>query len=489
MVELNQKKYKKSRAEIEQYNIWSYKKALGEIKNCKERKSKRWDYASLTEQMEWHLKQTHVNSTKDVVLLAKYTPQYLLQEQMLTQCAYNMKELTPYRLSRLLTLGKHVNLYITNNNFNTNYKRISAYVESADCLALDIDYYNVPSLKELQAEEVYLKICNEVFSALGIAPSYAIDSGNGLYLFFLLDHLPIGEKDKNNRYLYSQVMNALVKITSEYGADPSCVDLSRVLRMPLTINQKTGNCCTVIDYDAVKTSKPKRYNIIDLFTILLPKAPIAPHPHKTIPIARRPLKLSNHAPNGLTLNSLGQARVKDLLHLLSLRNYEMNGKRNIFLFILALSLMEYLYDVPDSARAFIDEANEKFTVPLPAKEVHPIFLHAYNSMTKRQQGLKGYYHYNNSLIISELGISFDECKSMKTIIPTSIKYERNNTRRRLLRRDENGKTKRQQAKNEKLLIIQQLIAEGKTQTEIAEIIGVSNALVSKYKKILNETAL
>ena len=78
---------------------------------------------------------------------------------------------------------------------------------------------------------------------------------------------------------------------------------------------------------------------------------------------------------------------------------------------------------------------------------------------------------------------------MKTIISTRVKYDRNNKRRRDNRRNENGKTKRQQSKEDKLNKIQQLLNEGKKQCEIAKILGVSNGLVSKYKKELNEKAL
>lgn len=484
------KKNKKTREEIEQFQIWGYKKALYKIKTCKERKSNKYDYESITEQMAWHIKQTHTLTDKDVVIVGKYNPKFLLQDHMITQCAYKVSDLTPYRLKRLITLGKHVNLYITNNNYKTNYKRISAYVDSAECLALDIDYYNIASLRNMPAEDVYNKICKEVFNPLGITPSYGIDSGNGLYIFFLLEYLPLSEKDKNNRYLYSKIMNALITVTKSYGADPNCKDFARVLRLPLTVNQKTDRPCKIIDFDIIKHSEPKRYHIEDLFKTLLPNAPLTePKTKKAIP---KPKKISSHKTPStykFSLNSLGQSRVKDLLHLLHLRKGDMEGFRNIFLFILSLSVLEYLYDVPDQAEQFLLEVNEQFIEPLPEKEVKTVFSHAYESISKRIKGETGYYHYSNDLIILKLDITYNECKDMKTIISTRVKYDRNNKRRRDNRRNENGKTKRQQSKEDKLNKIQQLLNEGKKQCEIAKILGVSNGLVSKYKKELNEKAL
>jgi site-specific recombinase XerD len=81
------KKNKKTREEIEQFQIWGYKKALYKIKTCKERKSNKYDYESITEQMAWHIKQTHTLTDKDVVIVGKYNPKFLLQDQMITQCA------------------------------------------------------------------------------------------------------------------------------------------------------------------------------------------------------------------------------------------------------------------------------------------------------------------------------------------------------------------------------------------------------------------
>ncbi|MDD3323365.1 MAG: hypothetical protein PHS59_18165 [Paludibacter sp.] len=134
------------------------------------------------------------------------------------------------------------------------------------------------------------------------------------------------------------------------------------------------------------------------------------------------------------------------------------------------------------------EVNEQFTEPLKKKEVQTVFQHAYDSITKRIQGSTGYYHYNNESIIMKLDITNDEFKNMKTIISTRVKYDRNNKRRRNNRRDEDGKTKRQQDKINKLKKIQQLRNEGKTAVEIAKIIGVSKGLVYKYQKELNKTA-
>lgn len=490
MIETYKKKFKKTKEEIEQYQIWGYKKALYKIKTCKIRKSNKWNYETLTEQMAWHIKNTHSIADKDVVIVGKYTPKLLLQDNMITQCAYKISDLTPYRLKQLITLGKHINLYITNNNYRSNYKRISAYVDSAECLALDIDYYNIKSLCGMTAEAVYSKICKEVFHPIGITPSYGIDSGNGLYIFFLLEHLPLTVKDKNNRYQYAKVMNALVALTKKYGADPSCVDLARVLRLPLTINQKTGEYCKVIDFDILSLTELKRHRIEELFKTLLPNKPLMePEPLKKALPPKRTSEYKLSSSYKFSLNSLGQSRAKDLLHLLKLRNFEMTGYRNKFLFIFALSILEYLYDVPDQAEEFLLEVNEQLTEPLKLKEVQTVFKHAYDSLTKRQQKITGYYHYNNELIISQLDITYDECKDMKTIITTEVKYDRNNKRRQNNRRNVNGKTQRQQNKEDKLHKIQQLLNEGKKQVEIAKILGVSKGLVSKYKKLLIETAL
>ena len=62
---------------------------------------------------------------------------------------------------------------------------------------------------------------------------------------------------------------------------------------------------------------------------------------------------------------------------------------------------------------------------------------------------------------------------MTTLIAKREKYDRNNSRRKLNRRNEIGLTKKQQEKLERKSKVQDLKSKGYKQTEVAEMLGVS----------------
>lgn len=95
-------------------------------------------------------------------------------------------------------------------------------------------------LKSLRA--VYLDIDNttdldRVLDALRAAgmppPSCVVFSGNGLHLYWLLDAVPAKALGA-----WQAVQDRLFRVMQPIGADPTCKDCTRVLRLPGTINVK-----------------------------------------------------------------------------------------------------------------------------------------------------------------------------------------------------------------------------------------------------------
>lgn len=90
------------------------------------------------------------------------------------------------------------------------------------------------------------------------------------------------------------------------------------------------------------------------------------------------------------------------------------------------------------------------------------------------------YWYKNETLIDRLEISSNEQKHMKTIIGTQEKYNRKNEKR--TPRNENGLTKRQQDKLERLNSIKVLKDKGLNQSQISKELGISRQAVSKLIK-------
>lgn len=467
------------------YSILDYKRRLNQIAKCTDRKSKIYDYEALTEELAFHIKQTHRQQDKNIIFFMKYRPKFLtdLGDQT-AQCSFRADQLTPYKLNRLLTLGRKTDLYCTNCNFQSKYSRESFLAYSAECLILDIDYYNIPALEKKNAEGVYSDIKDKVLYPHGLVPAYAIDSGHGLYIVFLLSEPLLLFKQTQNANLYREMMNALLNLTKGYGSDPSCVDLSRVLRIPQVINSKTDRFSKIIDFDLIKSSPLKRYKIDELtqllnIRVIRAKKVLSP----IIPMRKAARYITKASPIHMNLKTLAEARKHDLTLWLKKRNFDIEGYRANFFLILTSSLLE-VNDSPNSY-AYIEKINAKLKNPLSLSQLKKIHRDA---MCERisQKGDVSRYHYGNKKIIELLKITPLEMTAYRTLITPTIKRQRDYEKRKKQRRNLDGLTKRQAAKSDKLIQIQDYLNRGKTKAEISRLMGVSKALVSIYSKQLNE---
>ncbi|MGL6104577.1 MAG: hypothetical protein ACRC03_00485 [Romboutsia sp.] len=84
-------------------------------------------------------------------------------------------------------------------------------------------------------------------------------------------------------------------------------------------------------------------------------------------------------------------------------------------------------------------------------------------------------------LIDRLEISSSEQKHMKTIIGTQEKYRRNNEKR--TPRNENGLTKRQQDKEDRIESIKYLKKQSLSQSEVAKKLQIGIATVKRYWNI------
>ena len=118
---------------------------------------------------------------------------------------------------------------------------------------IDLDYYNAtgwladfiknnkPSAREIAS--LVLDRCRD----LGIPPTSIQSSGRGLYVKWSFTNMVGPSGAARVRALNRQ----LVRIFSDFGADPAAADVSRVLRVPGSINGKNGAFCTTIYSDPI----------------------------------------------------------------------------------------------------------------------------------------------------------------------------------------------------------------------------------------------
>ncbi|WP_287787363.1 hypothetical protein [Acidiphilium sp.] len=118
---------------------------------------------------------------------------------------------------------------------------------------VDLDYYKCQGwltdfIKNTGADahqvaSLVLDKCREI----GIPPTSIQSSGRGLYVKWSFTNMVGPAGAARVRALNRQ----LVRLFADFGADPAACDVSRVLRVPGSINSKTGTICTTLYSDAI----------------------------------------------------------------------------------------------------------------------------------------------------------------------------------------------------------------------------------------------
>lgn len=340
--------------------------------------------------------------------------------------------------------GQYVDLYCSLNTF-VKPRRTTENISQLEHLYIDLDCYK----KGITKEAALYFLENDHFNIDIPIPNMIINSGKGLYLIWNIRPVPIRALP-----LWAALQRYFYETLKYLGADPRCLDAARFLRVPGTKNSSNGNLVHIIyEYDY-------RYELQELKEGYLKEIEKRSTDNKK---RNKIVKNVLHFYNGYTLN---RARIYDILKLCEYRGYDLEGYRETILFL-------YRYfnciDLDDEEKA-LEEAmdlNERFLKPLREKEVVEATQSAENYYKEHK------YNYTNAKLIEILDITEEEQKSLTTIISRKEKYSRNNEKRRVARRGDDGLTKRQRELKELKENIQKLKAQGLTQIRVSKELNVS----------------
>ena len=277
-------------------------------------------------------------------------------------------------------------VYISMSTFYKPMRRIET-IKELTCNFIDLDTYNTKFTKT----QILMNLEENYFNKIIPRPSLIIDSGRGLSLAWLIERVPymaLPLWKAIQEYLYSQL--------KEFGADRKALDATRILRVPGSINSKSGTRVKILEkYDYVYTLREiQREFLPDLNE---DRAKKKGRPKKLVYIHRE--------------RSLYQGRILDLVKLCELRNYDMKGQRETILFLYRYYLC-YFYEDENKALEDVLELNKEFIQPLSEKEV----IRATGSAEKVFKAKDKQYKYKNETLIELLEISEYEQTHMKIII-------------------------------------------------------------------------
>ncbi|MEG2058061.1 MAG: DNA-binding response regulator, partial [Romboutsia sp.] len=320
---------------------------------------------------------------------------------------------------------------------------------------IDIDCYNSKYTK--YAVKYFLE--NDLYGSKIPVPNYLIDSGRGLYYVILIKPVPSMALP-----LWYAVQRYLFNTLKKFGADANALDPTRVLRIVGTMNSKSGTCVEVLDqYDY-------EYSLKEIQDEYLPEI------NEKKKSKGRPKKMVSL----LTEYSLYFNRVIDITIICELRDYDVEGHREVILFLYRYFSACFTEDTNEALNRAL-ELNAKFKKPLPEIEV----IRDTKSATRAYENKL--YKYTNAKLIEILDITPKEQEHLKTIISGKEKYRRcaedKKAKQKAKRRNENGLTKREQDKKDLIEIVKQLKAHGLKQKEVMEKLSIGIATVKRYWNI------
>ena len=355
-----------------------------------------------------------------------------------------------------------------------NIRQFRALFQDIDCESIGLE----------KAETVYM-IWIMHYEGKIPKPTMVTDSGRGVHLYWRIQNAPFGALNT-----WQELQDYIYYNLKHLGADKKATDGARVLRLPGTINSKCDANCEVLYID--NDVEYSMYELREEYLNYKPKT----HQLKM----QQTKKIDNKVISNRFFNSysLHMERANDLETLCRLRKYEMTGYRNMAVHCFAYWKGIYVRDNYELENIVI-EFNNAFTEPLKETEVQAVLRcipKAIDKFIAYEQGLrsgerkrvskgmrdKEGYWYKNETLIDRLGITSKEQKYMKTIIGIDEKYDRKNKKRRVDRRNEEGLTKREQDKKDRIEKIKVFLSKGLNQSKIAQELGISRQAVSKLCK-------
>nr|MBC9722031.1 hypothetical protein [Lactobacillus sp.] len=274
------------------------------------------------------------------------------------------------------------------------------------------------------------------------------------------------------RVLYEAIQQYLFELFEDCGADANAKDVARVLRVPASVNVKTGKNVEVLYYnpDAIYT-----------MSMWAPFVDIFEDKQKVNKMSKKE-SIKGKITYLRNTYTLHKARAEDIATLCYLRDYKVSGLRDTILYIYHYYMMQ-IHHNEQVALYYTLNLNDLFSEPLAEKEVKSYVTSSVRAYYDYQKDRTKGYNFKNETLIERLAITPSEMAEMKTIITKRIKYDRNNQKRKAARRDAEGLTDRQANKQDLVKRIKKLTRIGYKQKDIATMLNITKGTVSKYLKL------
>lgn len=382
--------------------------------------------------------------------------------------------------------------YISINAFdvdfqNNDFSREITRLKQIRNIAVDIDQYKLgltidEALDEIQSLILEQKLPepNLILTSRGIQLFYTIDKGASPEMAWLAG------------YVTEQLISKLQHI----GADNNAKDMSRVMRVPNSVNERNNSVVTPYIWN------DEAYTLQELQTYCRPLEKFETRKKtkgKILPFNKRLA----------FFYKTNFARLTDLHKLLELRKNDLTGVRNVFLYMYSYHqslVLNTQQEVILSVKNTFKDVYSTTDKPMSNKEVETTIKSAYKDAkgffdSFIENDYKVIYRHNDGIkkpfktsnFIKKLNITEDEQRAMRTLRNKEIAKEQHADYMRNKRlRDGTHKTNRQEYDNDRkkrketiTMIAIEMRKQGKTLQEIANLTKVSKGYISRLLKEAN----
>lgn len=376
-------------------------------------------------------------------------------------------------------------VYLSLNAFEYGYRQ-TEHLKQIRNIGVDIDCYKLKISIPKALEEINRLILKGTIPN----PNLVIFSGRGLQLLYSIS----GGASPKMAFLSQYITAQFIAELRHLGADTQGTDVTRVFRLPYSVNSKSGEQVTL------EIWRKLEYSLEELYSFVKPLE----HRRKSSKKQKGTLYTLPSQKGLKNLYSLNAARKNDLEMLVSLRAGEIEN-RNLLTYIYGYTVALLLKN-KEATLEFAQQLNNSLADPQKVKEVVRTAGNGYDDAMKffdefKKREFKMWYKQHdgiirpmkNDTIIEKLEISREEIKLLTTVIDQVEKQNRN-TKYQKKKRREQGVLERQEyleqqkeQTEDKLWQLEQAIKRNPNakQRDLANYLGWSLGSVNNYLKKLN----
>lgn len=375
--------------------------------------------------------------------------------------------------------GAQVDAYVSMQEFHG--RRCVANLVSLRSLYVDLDYEDIPELRQYGPHEVLDMVLSTLADAGISPPTLAVASGSGLHLIWQFSPIRAEALPR-----WQAVEKHLVQALAAYGADPAVTDPARVLRLVGTKNVHR-EVTSLLPVGEV-------YSFNQLADSILPRTRAELRDlraRKARKAAEKPRASRPKAPEGYGSESLGAALMEDMHAFVSERGPSMRNHRRRAVYYYAVGAAKALSS-PEAVRAEC----RRFGAEVCGWSEHQADTALGTVFDKTEAAYRGEkveyegrqvdprYTFRAEDIIEDLCITPREQKNMRVLISQDERRRRRREKERARQR-EAGRISREDYEGraaQRRSEARRLSSEGYSRREIAESLGVSPASVTGYLK-------